>query len=96
MANDHMDEMKISEICGANMDVDLVSDNVGWEQSAFPWSEAEQIKEQKCAVKDISVCKYFCGIRYLDTIQWMRWSEMYLNMLRCSITENVCIYTLAI
>ena len=63
-----MDEMKIREFSGANMDIDLVSDNVGWDQSACPWNEAEQTKEHKCAVKDISICKYFCGIRYLDSV----------------------------
>ena len=68
MAGDHMDEMKIREFAGANMDIDLVSDNVDWEQSACPWNEAEQTKEHKCAVKDISICKYFCGIRYLDSV----------------------------
>ena len=63
-----MDEMKIREFSGANMDIDLVSDNVDWEQSACPWNEAEQTKEHKCAVKDISICKYFCGIRCLDSV----------------------------
>ena len=63
-----MDEMKIREFSGANMDIDLVSDNVDWEQSACPWNEAEQTKEHKCAVKNISICKYFCGIRYLDSV----------------------------
>ena len=63
-----MDEMKIREFSGANMDIDLVSDNVDWEQSACPWNEAEQTKAHKCAVKDISICKYFCGIRYLDSV----------------------------
>lgn len=63
-----MDEMKIREFAGANMDIDLVSDNVDWEQSACPWNEADQTKEHKCAVKDISICKYFCGIRYLDSV----------------------------
>ena len=63
-----MDEMKIREFAGANMYIDLVSDNVDWEQSACPWNEAEQTKEHKCAVKDTSICKYFCGIRYLDSV----------------------------
>ena len=31
-----------------------------------------------------------------STIQWKRYSEMYLNILSCSITENVCIHTSAI
>ncbi len=28
-----MDEIKIRELVGANMDIDLVSDNVDWDQS---------------------------------------------------------------
>jgi len=28
-----------------------------------------------------------------NTIQWKRYIEMYLNILSCSITENVCIHT---
>ena len=63
-----MDEIKISELVGANMDIDLVSDNVDWNQSVSPWNAAEKSKEHKCAVKDTSICKYFCGIKYLDSV----------------------------
>ena len=31
-----MDETKIKVLTGANMDVDLVSENVGWDQSICP------------------------------------------------------------
>ena len=63
-----MDEMKIRGVVGANMDIDLVSDNVDWEQSACPWNKAENTQAHKCAVKDTSICKYFCGIKYLDSV----------------------------
>ena len=26
------------------------------------------MNEHKCAVKDVSICKYFCGIQYLDNV----------------------------
>ena len=60
--------MMIRELQGANMDIDLVSENVGWKQFSCPWNEAENTKEHRCAVKDTSICKYFRGIRYLDTV----------------------------
>lgn len=59
---------KIRELTGANMDIDLVSENLDWNQSACPWNEAENTKEHRCAVKDTSICKYFCGIKYLDSV----------------------------
>jgi len=63
-----MDKNSIRELTGANMDIDLVSDNVDWAQSACPWNEAENTKEHRCAVKDTSICKYFRGVKYLDTV----------------------------
>ena len=63
-----MDEIKIRELVGANMDIDLVSDNVDWNQSVCLWNAAENSKEHKCAVKDTSICKYFCGIKHLDSV----------------------------
>ena len=59
---------KIKELQGANMDIDLVSKNVAWDQSNCPWNEADNTTEHKCAVKDTSICKYFCGIKYLDSV----------------------------
>jgi hypothetical protein len=64
----NMDEIKIRELVGANMDIDLVSDNVDWNQSVCPWNKVENTKEHKCAVKDTSICKYFCGIKYMDSV----------------------------
>lgn len=59
---------KIRELNGANMDIDLVSENLDWAQAACPWNEVENTKDHKCAVKDTSICKYFCGIKYLDSV----------------------------
>lgn len=52
------------------MDIDLTSDksDIDWKQEICPWNKEENIKEHKCAIKNISICKYFCGIEYLDTI----------------------------
>ncbi len=63
-----MKNEKIKELKGANMDIDLVSDNVDWNQTNCPWNENESTKAHKCAVKDTSICKYFCGIKYLDSV----------------------------
>ena len=63
-----MDEEIIRELSGANMDIDLVSENAPWTQCACPWNEAENTKEHRCAVKDTSICKYFRGIKYLDSV----------------------------
>ena len=57
---------KIKKIIGANMDIDFSNLNFG--NSACPWNIAENTNEHKCAVKDTSICKYFCGIQYLDSV----------------------------
>ena len=59
---------KIKELQGANMDIDLISENIGWNQVNCPWNEAEHTEEHRCAVKDTSICRYFCGIKYLDSV----------------------------
>lgn len=56
----------MKELKGANMDIDLLSD-AEWEQDKCPWSE-EDGKEHKCAVKNISICKYFKGIKDPDIV----------------------------
>ena len=63
-----MKNNKMKELKGANMDIDLISENVDWNQSSCPWNETENTKAHKCAVKDTSICKYFCGIKYLDSV----------------------------
>ena len=63
-----MDE-KAKELKGGNLDIDLTSQGkVPWEQASCPWNEAEGTNEHKCAKKSVSICKYFCGIKHLDTV----------------------------
>ena len=63
-----MKNKKVKELKGANMDIDLISESIDWEQTSCPWNHEENSKEHKCAVKDTSICKYFCGIKYLDSV----------------------------
>lgn len=57
---------KIKKIIGSNMDIDFSNDDFG--NSQCPWNLAENSKEHKCAVKNTSICKYFCGVQYLDSV----------------------------
>ncbi len=60
----------IKKLSGANMDIDLASPGgtIGWKQDECPWNKAEQTTEHRCAIKNISICQYFCGVEYLDTL----------------------------
>ena len=61
--------MEIKILDGVNMDVDLISENqTSWKQMKCPWNEDEKTNIYKCAVKNISICDYFCGIQYLDNV----------------------------
>ena len=61
--------MEIKILDGANMDVDLISENqTSWKQMKCPWNEDEKTNSHKCAVKNVSICDYFCGIQYLDNV----------------------------
>lgn len=72
--------MKIIKLDGANMDIDLTSeDKTSWKQMKCPWNEKEKTKIHKCAVKNVSICDYFCGIEYLD------------NVLCCFPDENISV-----
>ncbi len=64
-----MEEL-IIKLRGANMDIDLATGQgvITWEQDQCPWNQNENTNEHKCAVKNISICPYFCGIEYLDTV----------------------------
>jgi hypothetical protein len=64
-----MDE-KIRSLRGANLDIDLATPAgaIAWQQDACPWNVAEGTLEHRCAVKNISICPYFCGVEYLDTL----------------------------
>lgn len=63
-----MDEIR--SLDGANMDIDLVThkDEISWKQDLCPWNEAEGTSDHRCAVKNVSICPYFCGIKYLDYV----------------------------
>ncbi len=66
-----MQQETIKKLSGANMDIDLTTpaDEISWEQSRCPWNTAENTNEHRCAVRSKSICKYFCGIDYLDTVK---------------------------
>jgi hypothetical protein len=60
----------IRKLKGANMDIDLATPHgdIAWEQDGCPWNTAEQTNTHRCAVKNISICPYFCGVEYIDTV----------------------------
>lgn len=60
----------VRKLDGANMDIDLVSpeDQIAWKQDACPWNIDEATSEHRCAVKNVSICPYFCGIEYQDFV----------------------------
>ena len=60
----------IRKLKGANMDIDLVTPpgNISWAQDHCPWNETEQTNLHHCAVKNVSICPYFCGVEYIDTL----------------------------
>jgi hypothetical protein len=60
----------IKKLNGANMDIDLITEKskILWNQDLCPWNKEANTTEHKCAVKNISICPYFCGIEYLDKV----------------------------
>lgn len=60
----------IRKLDGANMDIDLTTSKkmISWEQDKCPWNDADKTEEHKCAKKNISICQYFCGIEFLDSV----------------------------
>ncbi len=60
----------IQKFHGANMDIDLATPKgaISWEQDGCPWNQAAGTDEHRCAVKNISLCPYFRGIEYPDTV----------------------------
>ena len=52
------------------MDIDLASPqgSIAWEQDGCPWNKADGTMTHKCAVKNVSMCPYFCGVKYLDIL----------------------------
>lgn len=62
--------VKMIKLDGANMDIDLTSNekDINWQQDGCPWNIADGTDDHKCAVKNISVCPFFCGIEYQDNV----------------------------
>ena len=60
----------MKKLQGANMDIDLATDadEIEWVQDQCPWNAEEGVDAHRCAVKNVSICKYFRGIEYLDTV----------------------------
>lgn len=60
----------IKKLDGANMDIDLATPqgNIQWEQDKCPWNIKEATNEHRCAIKNTSICMYFCGIEFLDFV----------------------------
>jgi len=60
---------EIKELKGANMEIDLLSNaKVSWKMDKCPWNEEENNNKHKCAVKNISLCKFFRGIKKPDIV----------------------------
>lgn len=59
-------DKRVNKITGANMDIDFSNLNFG--NSRRPWNADKNTNVHKRAVKDESICKYFCGIQYLDSV----------------------------
>lgn len=61
--------MEVKVLDGANMDIDLTSeDTTSWKQAKCPRNQADWTNNHKCAVKNVSICEYFCGVQYLDNV----------------------------
>jgi len=60
----------MNKLTGANMDIDLVTpaNQIPWQQTNCPWNTLEATHQHHCAVKNVSICPYFCGVEYLDTL----------------------------
>ncbi|MCJ7702858.1 MAG: GNAT family N-acetyltransferase [Anaerolineales bacterium] len=52
------------------MDIDLSTpvDQIEWEQDQCPWNQDEGSLAHRCAIKDISICPFFCGVEFLDVV----------------------------
>jgi len=53
------------------MDIDLAAPGgeIAWrQQDGCPWNAAEGSTDHRCAVKSVSICRYFLGVEYLDTV----------------------------
>ena len=57
---------RVNKLKGSNMDIDFSV--VAWGDSKCPWNVEENTDKHKCAVKNTSICKYFCGAQLLDSV----------------------------
>lgn len=59
----------MKELKGGNLDLDLIPNPaVGWAQDRCPWNMAEGVETHRCAVKNVSMCDYFQGIKAPDIV----------------------------
>jgi hypothetical protein len=60
----------IRKLDGANMDIDLTTPagQIVWEQDTCPWNEVDGTSDHRCAVKNVSICPYFCGVEFMDFV----------------------------
>jgi hypothetical protein len=66
---DNNSKIKIQRIGGANIDVDLTTQNdVSWKQGKCPWNVSDKSNFHRCAIKNTSICDFFCGIEPWDTV----------------------------
>jgi len=71
-ASGHGEPSPRHELVGGNMDIDLIPNpNLNWTRELCPWNVAEGTNAHKCAVKDVSICRHFRGIRPPDTVVCM-------------------------
>jgi hypothetical protein len=63
-------EKPVRKLSGANMDIDLITPEgtIDWQQDVCPWNQVEDTHIHQCAVKNLSICPYFCGVEYLDVV----------------------------
>ena len=59
-------DRNIKKLIGANMDIDFSNADFG--STICPWNMEDKSVLHKCAVKNTSICKYFCGVQYLDSV----------------------------
>ena len=61
---------RIQKLRGANMDIDLATpaDEIGWQQETCPWNAVDGAEGTPLRGQNYSICSYFCGVEYLDTL----------------------------
>ncbi|MAF35514.1 hypothetical protein CL622_00130 [archaeon] len=63
------DKKLITKLKGGNMDIDLFPNTkITWDQDKCPWNTEDNTSKHRCAVKNLSICRYFCGVEYPDKV----------------------------